>query len=197
MRLITFLLLFVFLVGCKTQSASVVGKCDTIGTVRDFQGLDGCGLLIEMPNGDLLNPVALPPEVELKDQQVIRFSYKIRDDVMTICMTEKASVDITCMEEVKGGMPETASCVDTDNPFAVAWMDRAIDRHNPNQVVKYRLNGGRWAYLFQAIPTGYLYDCEGNLLCQTDGDKRDECHEKYLNRIGRGKTIWQGEGVWD
>mgnify|MGYP006890185973 CR=1 FL=1 len=197
MRFIIFLFLLSFVSGCKTKQNTTGSKCETLGTVRNFQGLDGCGFLIELPNGDLLNPIAMPEGFQLKDKQVVRFTYKIRQDVMTICMSEKASVDLTCIEEVSGGVIEPVSCVDTNNPFAIAWMDRAIDRHNPTQVIKYRFEGNRWAYLFYAIPTSFLYDCEGNLLCQTTGDKHDECHTKYLNHIGRGKTIWQGEGVWD
>ena len=177
MRLILFSCLFLFFGGCKIKQGTTTGKCETLGTVRNFEGLDGCGFLIELANGDLLNPMDLPEGFQLKDKQVIRFNYKIRNDIMTICMSEKASVNITCIEEVTGGMPETTSCVDTSNPFAVGWMDRAIDRHNPVQVIKYRFED-RWAYFFQAIPVSFLYDCEGNFLCETKGDKNDECHKK-------------------
>jgi hypothetical protein len=54
-----------------------------------------------------------------------------------------------------------------------------------------------WAYLFNALPVSYLYDCRGSLLCETNGSNQDECHVKYLNHFGKGKIIWEGEGVWD
>lgn len=93
------------------------------------------------------------------------------------------------------GQPDPmAGCVDTDNPFAVEWMDKAIDYHNPTQVIQYKVDD-RWQYLFQSIPDGYLYDCEGRLICVTQND-HDPCHDKII-LLGRGKTIWQGEGVWD
>lgn len=91
--------------------------------------------------------------------------------------------------------PSFAECADTENPFEVEWMDRAIDRHNPTQVVKYAV-GEKWMYLYRSIPSAFLYDCEGNFICETRND-HDPCHDEHVAALGRGKIIWQGEGVWD
>ena len=93
------------------------------------------------------------------------------------------------------GTGVSVNCVDTDNPFAVDWMDKAIDYHNPTQVIQFK-EGERWKYLFQGLPNGYLYDCEGNFICETKND-HDACHTEQIAVLGRGKIIWQGEGVWD
>jgi hypothetical protein len=196
MRTLIFVTLVILMMGCKAKPGPESKNCEVTGTVKDFTGLDGCGLLIELKNGDLLNPAKLPEGTELKENQAIRFTYKKLDDMMSICMREKAIVEITCLEIINGGQIVPPGCVDTTNPFAVPWMDKAIDKHNPNQIIKYKF-GGQWGYLFKAIPTSYLYDCEGKLLCQTSGDPHDDCHETYLNRFNKGKVIWQGEGVWD
>jgi len=182
--------------GCKARPLPAGKSCDVPGTVKDFTGLDGCGLLIELENGDLLNPVKLPDGTELKAGQSIRFTYKTLEDMMSICMREKAFVEITCLELVAGNPAVPPGCADTANPFAVPWMDKAIDKHNPVQVIKYKF-GGQWGYFFKALPTSYLYDCEGKLLCVTQGDENDDCHVTYLNRFTKGKIIWQGEGIWD
>ncbi|MBI5916411.1 MAG: hypothetical protein HY842_13625 [Bacteroidetes bacterium] len=193
------MLLFLALIavgnGCETKKTGTDGQCQTLATVRDFDGLDGCGYLFELPNGDLLNPVSLPEGFQPKDKQAVRIDYKILPDMAGICMSEKAMVEITCLEDLSA-KPATADCASISNPFAVPWMDKAIDRHNPVKIIKYQI-GGKWAFAFQAIPTTYLYDCNGNLLCQTDGDDNDDCHRQYLNFVSKGKTIWQGEGVWD
>ncbi|MBK9013894.1 MAG: hypothetical protein IPM82_07320 [Saprospiraceae bacterium] len=172
------------------------GKCQTTGTVVDFDGLDGCGYLIKLKDGKLLNPVALPEGVRLKNNQSIRFDYHVLHDMASICMAESEMIQITCFEDL---IAETGpvDCAKISNPFAVKWMSKAIDRHNPVKIIKYQM-GGKWTFAFHAEPNStYLYDCDGNLLCQSNGDENDDCHRQYLNFISKGKTIWQGEGVWD
>ena len=41
--------------GCKKSSAAPE-KCGTLATVRDLTGLDGCGLVLELQNGQVLEP---------------------------------------------------------------------------------------------------------------------------------------------
>lgn len=184
------------LAGCNSkQQAAVKGECGEFGIVKDFSDLDGCGLLIELDNGDLLNPAQVADSFQLKAGQRISFSYKKLPGMASICMAEKAIVEITCIQRINDGTARSADCADTDNPFAIDWMDRAIDVHNPNQVIKYKAGDG-WDYLFRGIPMSFLYDCHGKLLCETRSN-HDECYEQYLAHLGKGKIIWQGEGIWD
>lgn len=194
MKNLLFLVVLISMLGCKTQSG-LKDSCETSGIIKDMAGLDGCGLLIELPNGDLLNPVKLPAGVQLKDQQRISFSYKVLEDMAGICMAEKAQVEITCFKVMPADESGNGECADVTNPFEVEWMDRAIDRYNPNQIIKYR-DGKHYFYLFNAITSSYLYDCEGKLICETRNDD-DDCHSQYIRKFGKGKVIWQGEGVWD
>ncbi len=193
MRSLLFLALLGAL-GCKVNHQAANLACDEFGIVKDFSDLDGCSLLIELENGNLLNPAKVPNGFQLAANQRIRFSYKKLEDMASICMAEKAIVEITCINEIKENTAET-SCVDTENPFAVGWMDKALDLHNPNQVIKYK-HGNGWAYLFRGIPMSFLYNCDGTLICETRSN-HDDCHENYLATFGRGKIIWQGEGIWD
>ena len=192
------LILFVLVLGlsCKTNQKSVSKEnpeCNTIGTVKDFKGLDGCTYLIVLENGDKLNPIDLPTQgFEWKDGQKVRFGYEIAKDMMSVCMSEKAIVKLTCIEI----LGDAELCVDTKNPFEIEWMNKVIDRKNPNQILKYK-NGDSWMYFFKSIPNSYLYDCKGNYLCESTGKVSEECHTKYLNSLGKGKVIWQGEGIWD
>jgi hypothetical protein len=181
--------------GCTLKK--IIGKrCDTYGIVRDYSDLDGCGMLIELENGDKLNPVKVQDNFPLTDGLKIRFSYQVIAGMAGICMAEKAFVEITCIEARPEKSASTDNCVDTENPFAIGWMDKAFDRHNPVRIVKYKVKDG-FAYLFNGIPNSFLYDCQGKLICQTSGDAHDSCHESYLNHFDKGKIIWQGEGVWD
>ncbi len=182
------------LLACKTKSVVPLG-CTTIGTVKNFSSLDGCGFLIELGNGDLLNPVKINGTFQIEDQQVISFSYVKLDDMMSICMREKASVEITCIQALGDTPAGSIGCYNTNNPFEVEWMDQAIDLHNPNQILKYEVKK-EWAYLFRSFPNSYLYNCKGKLICETKND-HDNCLNRHIAPLGEGQVIWQGEGVWD
>lgn len=196
MQKILFLFVLTIVFSCKTKEKSVESnnsECNTVGTVKDFTGLDGCQFLIVLENGDKLNPAKMPAsDFQMKDNQKIQFGYKKMKDMMSVCMSEKAIVEITCIEEI--GMGNV--CVDTKNPFEIDWMNKVIDRKNPNQILKYKSDDS-WMYFFKSLPNSYLYDCKGNFLCESTGKISEECHTKYLNSLGKGKVIWQGEGIWD
>lgn len=197
MKQIIFLSLFVAMFSCKTNKSSVDsnGKdCDVIGTVKDFSTLDGCGLLIVLENGDKLNPFKInDSNFKLKANQKIKFGYKKLSEMMSICMSERAIIEITCVEELSAGDEEL--CVDTKNPFEVDWMNKALDRHNPQQVLKYKQKDG-FVYLFKGIPLAYFYDCRGNFICKTNGTD-DDCFKNEVQNTEKEKIIWQGEGIWD
>lgn len=197
MRFLLFLAVLAGIVACKTkQPATNVGSCQTVGTVKDFDGLDGCGYLIEIKGGKLLNPVVTPEGFHFKKDQTVRFDYQVLHDMASVCMAESDMVEITCIMDAKASN-EPLECSKITNPFAVEWMDKAIDRHNPVRIIKYQI-GGKWAFAFKAEPSStFLYDCDGNLICESKGDQNDDCHRQHLNFANKGVTIWQGEGVWD
>jgi hypothetical protein len=197
MRFLLFLAVLTLFVACKTkQPATNAGSCLTIGTVKDFDGLDGCGYLIEIKGGKLLNPVVIPEGFRFKKDQTVRFDYQVLHDMASICMAESEMVQITCIMDAKSNN-EPIECSKITNPFAVEWMDRAIDRHNPVRIIKYQ-KGSILVFAFKAEPSStFLYDCDGILICQSTGDENDNCHRQHLNFLNKGVTLWQGEGVWD
>ncbi len=196
MRTFLTLALVAALFGCKTKPASSNNKCQTVGTVVDYDGLDGCGYLIKLQDGKLLNPIKFPDGFQAHHEQSIRFNYKVLKNMASICMAENEIVEITCIEDGNGASGPV-ECSEISNPFAIPWMNKAIDRHNPVKIIKLQM-GGKWTFAFQAEPNDtFLYDCDGKLLCQSNGDENDDCHRQYLNFISKGKTIWKGEGVWD
>jgi hypothetical protein len=196
MRSLLFFLAFALLPSCKTKMAASHSNCKTEATIVDYDGLDGCGFLIRLADGKLLNPIEFPEGFNPKKNQKIRLDYQTLHDMASVCMAESEIVQITCIEDAKAGSGPV-DCSKIDNPFAVDWMSKAIDRINPVRIIKYQM-GGKWAFAFQAEPNiTFLYDCDGNLICQSNGDQEDDCHRQHLNFISKGKTIWQGEGVWD
>jgi hypothetical protein len=193
MRNLIFVMLPVWWVSC-CPGAILAPRATAV--VQDYSGVEGCQQLLALSDGSLLEAVNLVEGSPLSPGQQVRFHYKTLQAAQAGCMMASKVVEVHCLKDVARQELPTADCVDTSNPFAVPWMDRAIDRHNPTRIIKYRM-GNKWAYLFQGLPSSFLFSCEGRLLCETRGDEHDDCHVTYLNRFNKGKIIWQGEGVWD
>lgn len=56
------------------------------GTVKDFTGLDGCGLVIVLDNGSTLEPVVLPANTTLIADRKVSVKYRNLKDRATNCM---------------------------------------------------------------------------------------------------------------
>jgi hypothetical protein len=56
------------------------------GTVRDYTGLDGCGMVIVLDKGDKLEPISVPAGVTLTDGRRVAVKYRKRDDRVSACM---------------------------------------------------------------------------------------------------------------
>ena len=111
MKNVILLLFLTSLLGCYNEQIS---DCNAVGTVRDLTGFDGCSFVIELPNGNRLEPERqfycgtppLPKEItedplynfELRDGQRIHFSY-VKTNRPSICMVGP-TVKILCIEEI-------------------------------------------------------------------------------------------------
>ncbi len=104
MRYLTLFILILSISCTPTQNVEDVKeektRCETEGTVKDFTGLDGCGLLIVLESGRKLEPVIIDDkDFKLRDGQKIRFDYKAEREVMSVCMGGM-TVRITCIKEI-------------------------------------------------------------------------------------------------
>lgn len=75
-------------------------KCNKKATVKDMTGLDGCGLMFELENGEKLmpeNPENMP--ASLHDGQQVSISFTYLEDRVSACMAGKI-VSIECLEEL-------------------------------------------------------------------------------------------------
>ena len=200
MKLFYFLSALIFL--SISQSACHCKKeiterssCSNSGIVTDFSGLDGCQLLIVMSDGKKLLPAKInDANFVLQAGQSISFDYKTLKDMASICMSEDETVENTCISLIEEDRPRVPKCHDiTTELTAVEWMKKAILKHRPEQVTKYKYRTDGWAYLFTGKVV-YLYDCQGTLICEAKTN--EECI-KFVEYGSRGKLIWQGEGIPD
>ena len=84
------------LLGCPKQTETPAADTSQKGAsqaktqwvyakVVDMSGLDGCRLLLELPDGKRLQPINLD-KVYQKEGLKLRFTYKKADEYMGICM---------------------------------------------------------------------------------------------------------------
>jgi PKD repeat protein len=89
--------------------------CDFTGTVKDYTGLDGCGLIIKLDNGIVLEPVEIKQNFSLYDGQRVRLSYTELNNRASICMMGIIA-RINCISEI----PDSCSAV--FNHYALPWV---------------------------------------------------------------------------
>lgn len=56
------------------------------GIVKDYTGLDGCGLMIELDDGTVLEPVEIPDGYTLAEGQRVCITYEEAEDLGSYCM---------------------------------------------------------------------------------------------------------------
>ena len=81
-------LLFINFPGCEKDDPAITGEIE--GIVKDYTGLDGCGFIIELVNGEKLEPVEIVSKVfKLFDNQRVALTYTELTDYSSICMVGK------------------------------------------------------------------------------------------------------------
>lgn len=80
-------------------------NCGTKATVKNLTGLDGCGYVLELENGQKLEPILDAPSatpsikgVSLRDGMRVTIAYRVLEDRVSICMVGKV-VEITCLKQ--------------------------------------------------------------------------------------------------
>ena len=192
------------LLGCGGNKGVPNGNstaCSTMGTVKDFTGLDGCKLLIVLENGDKLEPAVIKDGITLRDGQSIKFGYKEMKDMMSICMAGTI-VEITCAEilsegnsntrPTKGGKPAKIHCIETLDPYETEWMKKTLQMVQAYQVIRYKYLADGWAYYFKGQQKSVLKDCQGTILCEASTKDEPKCNAK-AEQLSEEIIIWEIE----
>jgi hypothetical protein len=69
---------------------------ETNGTVQNFTGLDGCGMMIVLDSGERLEPVSVPAGTTLQAGRRVRIEYRVVQRV-SICMAG-TTAEITSLQ---------------------------------------------------------------------------------------------------
>ena len=87
-----------FSLNCSDEETS----CEIKATLRDYTGLDGCGCVLVLEDGEVLEMGAFDeePDFSFDDGMKVRISYEEKSNMASICMVGP-NVRITCMEKIK------------------------------------------------------------------------------------------------
>lgn len=172
--------------------------CSTHAIVEDLTGLDGCGLILRLDNGEKWLPTNLADQkVKVEKNNSVYFGYRIIEDGMSNCMAENKMVELTCLQVIgqTGGIkPGKKECVNTLTPMKVEWLKVAYQKHQPSQIIKHPFRKDSWAYLFRNKKGRHLYTCQGNLVCEAKSNEQNDCVDTYLQYLRDGKIVFQDEG---
>jgi hypothetical protein len=96
MRKLASAAVLLLLCGCGEDGA----LCDTKATLEDYTGLDGCGFVVVLEDGAVLEMGAFDeePDFDFEDGMKVRISYEELSGMASICMVGPI-VRVTCMEK--------------------------------------------------------------------------------------------------
>ena len=86
-----------FIISCEDKDETL--DCDIKATLRDYTGLDGCGFVLVLDNGEVLEMGGFDeePDFQFNDGMEVSISYEEMQGVATICMVGSI-VRIMCMD---------------------------------------------------------------------------------------------------
>jgi hypothetical protein len=80
-RFVTAFVLLFFVISCTKEQMQ-----EANATVKDFTGLDGCGKVIVLDNGEVLEPAIIPGNSTLIPDRRVSIIYKKLSDRASACM---------------------------------------------------------------------------------------------------------------
>lgn len=156
--------------------------------VRNYNGIDGCGILLETDAGNLLL-VGVPPRgepLEAGTRISIGFEY-MKGDQGNDCGNADAVIRITCRRllRVSSGLIRPILCEAYDQP--AAWLLTLARDYSVTYITRFPWKEGRYVYLMESPFGQYLYDCRGYLICKP----RKNCLS-FVEDFSQGVIIYEG-----
>lgn len=92
LAVLAILVLLLLAVSCSEKNNDIQ-SLNYKGVVKDYSDLDGCGFIIELENGDKINPVIINnSNIELIDGENVEISYELIDTIADICMVGQNAI---------------------------------------------------------------------------------------------------------
>lgn len=162
--------------------------CHLAVEVRNYDGLDGCGLLLETDTGVLLLAGAAPRGDPLEAGTRVSIGWEVMKDYDgEPCGNADAVIRITCLRllRISSGIPRPIVCEAYDKPSE--WLLRLAQDYGATYITRFPWKGDRFVYLLESPSGQFLYDCRGYLLCQP----RKNCLS-FIEDFSKGMLIYEG-----
>ncbi|MEM9928432.1 MAG: hypothetical protein AAF840_01310 [Bacteroidota bacterium] len=163
-------------------------ECHLAVEVREYDGLDGCGLLLETDSGNLFLVGNTPRGEPLEAGTRISIGYEYMKDFQgSDCANADAVIRVTCMRllRVSSGIPRPIVCEAYDQPSE--WLADLARDYSANYITRFPWDDGRYVYLLETALGQYLYDCRGYLICKP----RKNCLG-FIKDFSNGVVIFEG-----
>lgn len=164
-------------------------SCHLAVEVRNYDGVDGCGILLETDEGNLFLVGNTPRGDPLEAGTRISIGYELMQDFEgSNCANADAVIRITCKRllRVSSGVPRPVVCEAYDKPDK--WLYDLAVGYAATYVTRFPWKDGRYVYLLESPLGQYLYDCRGYQLCQP----RKNCLS-FIEDFSQGVVIYEGQ----
>ena len=161
--------------------------CFMAAEVIDYDGTDGCGLMLETDEGALLLVGAEPRGEPLQAGTRISFGFEYMTDFGgERCPNADAVVRILCMRllRVSSGLPRPVECAAYERP--AQWLVDLAQQQGANYITRFPWADDRFVYLLETANGQYLYDCRGYLICRP----RRNCLS-FIEDYSQGQVIYE------
>lgn len=141
-------------------------RCETLAEVRNYQGLDGCQMLLETDAGNLLLVASISGGQQIELGSRIRFGFEYVNNAASACQHADATIRISCVQQVRetSYLPRPIVCEAYDE--ISEWLYDFALEYAATYITRFPWSSGRYAYLFESADGQYLYDCQGYVLCK-------------------------------
>lgn len=183
---ILFILTILIFQACGNVDPILKGEVE--GIVKDYTGLDGCGFIIELENGDKLEPVRIADSnFVFHDGQKVIFTYTELKDVGSFCMVGKI-VQIESIREAECNGLTTYSSKLPDDAFSVDTLEVINDCLE--LTVSY--SGGCKNHIFQLTVLPTMGPLNTLMLCHEAND--DLCEAWITRKVSFDLKELQSDG---
>ncbi len=162
-------------------------NCHLAAEVRNYDGLDGCGLVLETDAGNLFVVGADTRGEPLEAGTRISFGFEYMTDFAdNSCGNADAIVRITCRRllRVSSGLPRPIRCESYEAPSK--WLVDLADELGATYITRFPWVDERFVYLLETADGQYLYDCRGYLICRP----RKNCLS-FIEDFSQGQLIFE------